>query len=132
VGLEAACELASDRATPAAARSFVARMLRLWECTDTEELAALLTSELVTNAVVHAATRIVLRIQLEELDLRVEVEDGLPELPSAKALTAESEHGRGLLLLDSLSRRWGAAPTPSGKVVWFELTLPAPGEKTSR
>lgn len=126
MGLEATCELASERATPAAARSFVARMLRLWECTDTEELAALLTSELVTNAVVHAATKIVLRMQLDDLDLRIEVEDGVAQLPSALALTPDSEHGRGLLLIEALSQRWGATPTAGGKVVWFELSMLPP------
>lgn len=123
MSVEAECELAADKATPAAARTFVARMLRLWDCTDLEETASLLTSELVTNAILHAATDLVLRMKLEAPALRVEVTDGAPQLPRALPLTPWSEHGRGLWLIEALSRRWGAASSPPGKVVWFELNV---------
>ena len=116
---------AADSLSPTAARSFVSEMLELWDCDDAEEIACLLTNELVTNAVVHAATEIVLRMKLDPPTLLVEVEDGADDLPQPVELTPYSEHGRGLLLIDSLSRRWGARRCPPGKVVWFELTVGA-------
>lgn len=122
MSIEAECELGSERGSPTAARAFVSRMLRLWECTDLDEIACLLTSELVTNAVLHAATKVVLRMHLDPPALRVEVEDGAPDLPQPLPLTPWSEHGRGLWLVEALSRRWGAAPVPPGKIVWFELS----------
>ncbi|MHB1988121.1 MAG: ATP-binding protein [Acidimicrobiales bacterium] len=121
--VEAERRFVSDETSPSAARTFVAEMLQLWDCEDLEEVACLLTSELVSNAVIHAATEVVLRMELEPPVLRVEVADELPELPAALALTPDSEHGRGLHLIEALSRRWGSRPSPPGKIVWFELDV---------
>lgn len=114
--------LAADARSPAVARAFVAQMLRIWHCADAEEVASLLTTELVANAVVHAATEMVLRMELDAPILRVEVEDELPALPEPLPLTPFSEHGRGLWLIEALSRRWGSRPSAPGKVVWFEIS----------
>lgn len=90
---------------------------------DATETALLLVSELVTNAVLHADGRPVLDVSVEAERLRISVTDagrGEPEVQTDNPLL--SEHGRGMLLVDSLSSRWGTEPCdPRGKLVWFEL-----------
>jgi anti-sigma regulatory factor (Ser/Thr protein kinase) len=90
---------------------------------DTSEVAELLVSELVTNAVVHAQSRLVLQVEVADPRVEVSVEDlggGLP-LPTPDAPEDDSVGGRGLLLVDALADSWGCEQTPSGKRVWFEL-----------
>ena len=87
------------------------------------ETALLLVSELVTNAVLHAAGRPVLDVAVEPERLRISVADtgrGTPQVQTDNPLL--SDHGRGMLLVDTLSSRWGSeARQPWGKCVWFEL-----------
>ena len=93
------------------------------------DVAELLVSELVGNAVRHGAVAagagdVVLRVQpAPDGALRVEVDDaGDPHLPARPPDADESaESGRGLLLVDELATRWGAEPIPGGKRVWFEV-----------
>lgn len=100
------------------------------------DLAELLVSELVGNAVRHGggplgAGELVLRVLVEPAALRVEVDDGsgrLPGAPRDPGLQAES--GRGLLLVDLFSTRWGSQPLPSGKRVWFEIVRREPDERS--
>jgi hypothetical protein len=108
--------------TPAAVRAFVSEMLSLWGY-DGFETACLLSSELATNAVLHAGTGITVRISLSDSELMVEVEDGSSKLPEPVALTPESERGRGLFLIQALSGRWGADRCARGKIVWFEMPV---------
>lgn len=122
LSVETECALSPDVVAPAVARTFVSRTLRLWGCTQLEEVASLLTSELVTNAVLHAATGIALRLSFDGSELRVEVRDGSSELPKTLPINPHSEHGRGLWIIKNLSREWGSIPTPEGKVVWFALS----------
>lgn len=95
----------------------------MWDCEDVEEVATLLTSELVTNAVVHTASAVALRMQFDPPTLLTEVHDTAPSLPEPLAVTPWSSHGRGLSLIEALSRRWGTRKTRLGKVVWFELEV---------
>lgn len=99
--------------------------------TDTAEL---LTAELVANAVEHAPGHdpIELVIELLPTSCQVEVRDSSPVPPGD--LTDPSpddepdpwqEHGRGLLLIRTLSSSCGHRPTESGKAVWFTLRAPA-------
>ncbi|RJK94189.1 ATP-binding protein [Vallicoccus soli] len=92
--------------------------------------AALLVSELVANAVLHARTEVEVRVVAQEGGVRVEVQDGSPVLPLPGALRATAMSGRGLVLVATLARRWGVEPREGGKVVWFELggDAPAPQE----
>ncbi len=56
--------------------------------------------------------------------LLVEVSDASPLLPELADMPGwESESGRGLLLVEALADRWGSDLLPSGKRVWFELSL---------
>ncbi|MBL7489931.1 ATP-binding protein [Frankia sp. AgB1.9] len=83
---------------------------------------------MVTNAVRHARSALVLRASEEAGRLRISVEDQegatLPRPVTAPGEDAES--GWGLLLVETLSRAWGVQTTPGGKRVWFDLNL-APG-----
>lgn len=87
------------------------------------ELAELLTSELATNAVVHAGTAFTVTVKVRRGALRVTVRDGSATLPRLKEAGPYEVAGRGLALVATLSSRWGMAPVPGGKAVWFELDL---------
>jgi anti-sigma regulatory factor (Ser/Thr protein kinase) len=108
---------------PRLARRYVLSRTTAWPA-ELVELTVLLTSELVTNAVVHGRDPIQLLVVVDGERLRVEVTDGEPRLPDGPGKPAEQdESGRGLLILDRLADRWGShpRPTPPGKVVWFEV-----------
>lgn len=81
----------------------------------------LLVSEVVTNAVHHAAAAPRIEAHLGPDSVRVAVYDDDPTLPVHREPDAERPGGRGLHLLDRIASRWGAEPTGDGKVVWFEL-----------
>ena len=86
--------------------------------------AVLLASELVTNAVRHGREEIDVSIRVEPgRFLHVEIRDGESTLPKMAAQDPSSERGKGLLIVDVLSSRWGAERDGAGKVVWFELDL---------
>ena len=78
-------------------------------------------SELVTNAVLHGRDPLAVRVVLAEGVLRAEVADANPVSPSFSMLDQTAVTGRGLLLISAVSDRWGVDPSPTGKVVWFEL-----------
>ncbi|MGH9182710.1 MAG: ATP-binding protein [Acidimicrobiales bacterium] len=108
--------------TAAAAREFLHGTLRSWGCEHLEEVAVMLANEVVSNAVLHARSEVGLSVRLANHVLRVEVSDRDPSLPRLRPPVAEvGTGGRGLLLVDALSSRWGSRPHGEGKVVWFEL-----------
>ena len=127
----------------AAARRFVRDTLRSWELTgrseDQDALvddAVLLTSELVTNAVLHAGTpvQVTCRLVGDELNGAVEIAvlDRRPaELrldgPQATAEAAERTNGRGLQLPSQLASAWGVTYARAAKAVWFRISLAAAG-----
>jgi serine/threonine-protein kinase RsbW len=87
------------------------------------EVASLLATELVANAVRHARTSMRFGVGCEGGRVRIEVEDGSPAMPVRREPSVAAVDGRGLLLVDRLAAAWGAEPRPAGKVVWLELTL---------
>jgi anti-sigma regulatory factor (Ser/Thr protein kinase) len=109
----------------AEARAFVRSALAAWHYDDDDgDVAVLLTSELVTNAVRHARTDCTVEVRLLGEELQVAVEDSCPTMPAQDSVGASSLTGRGLLLVDAMARRWGADVVKGGKVVWFALRLP--------
>ncbi|EFC83311.1 SpoIIE family protein phosphatase [Parafrankia sp. EUN1f] len=90
--------------------------------------AILLVSEVVTNAVLHARSDLVLRATLEPGRLRISVEDregsALPRPGDESTDQIDAEHGWGLLLVEALAQAWGVETTPDGKRVWFEMEIP--------
>ncbi len=118
--------LQAAASTPRAARHFLADTLRHWQVTTAVvDLATLLTSELVTNAVRYGRGLVRLRVRQAPPSVRVEVHDDNPTLPVLGTEEDEAaESGRGLRLVDALATRWGAERHPvDGKDVWFELDL---------
>ncbi|WP_353941919.1 ATP-binding protein [Streptomyces sp. HUAS MG91] len=128
-------ELAPHPGSAAQARRMTRTQLTGWgACEDTCDAAALVVSELVTNAIVHTASR---RIHCELHDLRggdgddgqgervriaVRDEGRMPgEHRPAGRIAPEEEHGRGLLLVAAVSTAWGAQETGPGLLVWAEL-----------
>jgi anti-sigma regulatory factor (Ser/Thr protein kinase) len=85
------------------------------------EIAELLVSELVTNAVAHAHSAPVMRIDITGDAVRVAVQDASPGPVEVRDPPPDAAGGRGLLLVDTLAASWGWAPTPEGKRVWFTL-----------
>ena len=91
--------------------------------TEVVECAALLTSELVTNAVLHAATPFTVTLHLMTDRIRVDVADRSPVVPSIKDYATDAATGRGLTLFTTLASDWGVQPIMGGKIVWFELPV---------
>lgn len=88
--------------------------------------AALLTSELVTNAVLHAATPMSITLHTLSDRIRIDVADGNPAFPSIKEYGADAATGRGLTLFNTLASNWGVQAVDGGKIVWFELAVDFP------
>ncbi len=114
----------------ASARAFVRDTLQGWGCSDIVDDAVVLTSELVTNAVVHAGTAADVLCLRSDDRVRVEVADRYPErdVPlqhnAAQAANPDREGGRGLMLCGAIAAGWGVEYSSTHKQVWFELTLP--------
>ena len=89
---------------------------------DTLYTAQLLTSELVTNAVLHAGTGIDVRAWESNGRVHVRVTDEMPSrLPTPHEQAPDAGTGRGLHMVEHLSAACGVEVSPSGKTVWFEL-----------
>ncbi|MGW1726535.1 SpoIIE family protein phosphatase [Streptomyces sp. NPDC002306] len=114
----------------ATARAFVRDTLQGWGFADIVDDAVVLTSELVTNAVVHAGTSADVLCLRSDEGARIEVSDRYPEREIPLQGTAvnmgspDREGGRGLQLCAALAGRWGVEYTPTHKNVWFQLHLP--------
>jgi anti-sigma regulatory factor (Ser/Thr protein kinase) len=85
------------------------------------EIAQLLTSELVTNALEHGTGSIRVDVARSREWVWVSVDDHGTERPSLLAPDMSRMTGRGMVLVDSFAARWGVIPTDAGKQVWFEL-----------
>jgi anti-sigma regulatory factor (Ser/Thr protein kinase) len=87
------------------------------------EDAVLLTSELVTNALLHARSEIEVVVDSDGHRVRIEVRDRNSRLPVAPTVEVDATSGRGLFLVASLADDWGVDRRTDGKAVWFELEL---------
>lgn len=90
------------------------------------DTAVLLTSELVTNAVLHAGTWLEVSVHRLADRIRVDVSDASPDSPMVRTYGVDATTGRGLMLLDLLPSDWGVQDVDGGKVVWFELPVDVP------
>ena len=115
-------------------RSRSSREARRWVC---ERLAAmgldplsdaveLLTTEVVTNSLIHAGTPLTLRIHRQGQGVQVEVHDGSPVPPRRQRYSATATTGRGVGLLENLADEWGWRPEDGGKTVWFRVLKERP------
>jgi hypothetical protein len=109
-------------ASVGAARGVVAATVRAWRMPFLLDAAVLVTSELVTNAVVHARSPFTLTLQEFPGAVLVRVNDDSSELPARPPLDLEDLHGRGLRVVDRLCLQWGSIVLgSSGKAVWALL-----------
>lgn len=118
--------LPTEAESVAVARQLVRDVFLQWGIDEQAEVVLLLTSEVVTNAVVHGGphrpgAEIQVRVEHLEGRTRVEVSDASRTAPIVGAPSLQVESGRGLVLVDTLASTWGVTLTDSGKVVWFEV-----------
>ncbi len=116
--------LNAEPTAPGIARGQVRATIAAWDIPVDMSIAILLTSELVTNAVMHeAGAAIKLVITCGYGQLGVDVHDTSCELPVSVDRPPDAETGRGLVLVASLSSSWGYYRTPTGKAVYFTLAF---------
>jgi anti-sigma regulatory factor (Ser/Thr protein kinase) len=121
---KASISLAPEPRSVSMARSFVSTMLDLWDCDDPERVVALLTSEIVTNAVRKASGPVRVEAALVSNEaLRVEASDDHPDIPRPHRPEPHAEGGRGILLVQELALRWGVDRQERHKAVWFEAPV---------
>ncbi|HET6856405.1 MAG TPA: ATP-binding protein [Streptomyces sp.] len=105
-------------------RRALRELLRLRGDPGRAETAELLTTELVTNALVHTEHDAEVTVTLTLSKLRVEIRDFVARHPTMhRAVTDDGTHGRGLVLVQALADAWGVRSQGVGKVVWFDLDL---------
>ena len=123
------------------ARRFVRATLIRWGCSEElVETALLLTSELVTNAFLHAQSPSRVQVRRSRATIRVEVLDRGSGRAELRTVGPDDSGGRGLQIVEALADRWGdhLQDEPDGHVVWFELdetssrVSPAPKHRSSR
>ena len=104
----------------AAARSFVVGALPLAGA-DLVGDAALVASEMVTNAVLHGDSAFRVHVTGDAQRVRIAVEDAQTGVVVPRIAEPDALNGRGLVIVEALSTRWGCEPHAEGKVVWAEL-----------
>ena len=103
------------------ARRFVADALAAVGAPQLVDVAGLLASELVTNAVVHAGGTIRVHVSTGDGTVRIGVQDPSARHPLPRQAADGDRSGRGLALVTDLAERWGVDDLDAGKEVWFEL-----------
>ncbi|MGW6915464.1 ATP-binding protein [Kitasatospora sp. NPDC054939] len=115
---------AADLVGVGAVRHRLRSALSHWGVPELADTAELLSSELVTNALLHTSDGAVFDATLSaDQRLRIEVKDGAARLPGRRR-DPDAEYatsGRGLMLVEALADDWGVQLRGDGKVTWFEL-----------
>jgi anti-sigma regulatory factor (Ser/Thr protein kinase) len=107
---------------PRAARRFLDEALHgLGHDGTLVDAARQVISELVTNAVRHGRSRLMVSIHAEASSVRLAVHDQSPAQPTARHAAPDAVSGRGLQIVAALSRNWGVDTTTGGKTVWAEI-----------
>jgi len=105
------------------ARQFVCDLIAPWGGAIPD--AALLTSEIVGNAIMYAEGEVILRVRRSGARAVVEVHDNSSEPPKPQPIDPRRAGGNGLRIVDALASRWGVTQIrDDGKIVWFEMPLP--------
>jgi len=115
--------LTAGPAAAAEARKQIRAAIWAWDVRVDPDVAVLLTSELVTNAISHeTGGTVMLAITCSQGELRLDVHDTSCSLPVVMEAAADAETGRGLMLVATLATEWGFYRTPRGKAVYFTLS----------
>ena len=121
-GVQQRATLAPAAESARTARRLVADVLATAGAEEFTDTAALLTSELVTNGIMHAHTDLHVLVEATKTWVRVEVVDGNPQLPSKREYDESAVTGRGMEMVELLADDFGVEPIDSdGKRVWFRL-----------
>ena len=113
-------------------RRIVRSYLDVWALPELRDAAELALTELLANVVRHVPDRrCTLLVLRQPSGVRVEVTDGAPGLPTPGRRDGLAEGGRGLLLVDVVTDRWGVVPLGrgGGKTVWFECEAKPPSDQ---
>ncbi len=106
------------------ARRQVRAIIDAWNVPVDPDIAVLLTSDLVTNAIRHGdGETIMLAIRRSGSHLRIDIYDTSRSLPMAADEPGRTDTGRGLVLVAALSTEWGSFRTPAGKAAYFTLAF---------
>jgi anti-sigma regulatory factor (Ser/Thr protein kinase) len=116
-------DLPPEPSSATRARTLTRERLEASCSTDAIETIALLVTELVTNAILHARTPLLLTLESRPDHVRICVEDASNEQPALRRYDPDAVTGRGLALVEQLASSWGVDNTPAGKVVWCEVLL---------
>lgn len=110
-----------DPRSPGQARAMVREVLNDWHLEQAVDDAVVIISELATNAIGHANTGFAVTVTRTDAGARLTVTDSHPAPPQRRTPPLAQRSGRGMLLVDRLSRLWGVTPGPHGKAVWAEV-----------
>jgi anti-sigma regulatory factor (Ser/Thr protein kinase) len=120
--------LPADTTAAAAGRDFVrSALVEYGNSSDTAEVAALVTSELCTNAILHGSPPQLLKLVIDREHLRVEVSSSnrvggaVPKL-APMPINSDTVGGRGLNLVNVLSSTWGADVNSGSTTVWADIS----------
>jgi PAS domain S-box-containing protein len=117
-------ELHPGASSPARARRFLSERSTAWSLPEPlGDQLALIASELVTNAVLHAHTPLTLTIELRDDRVRVSVRDGSSPPAALRHYRQDALTGRDLGVIAAVSQAWGIEPAVDGKVIWAEFYL---------
>lgn len=116
----ASAQLSAGLSSAGTARRVVEAFIREWGIEADIDVACLVVSELVTNAVRYGGVPICLHLDGSK-GLRIEVHDAVSQAPRVIQAAAEDLGGRGLAIVSSLANQWGFEVTGGGKCVWAEL-----------
>lgn len=114
--------LAPDVTSVGISRRFVRSTLAQWQLEGLADTAVLLTSEVVTNSVLHARTEIVLTLtRAPNGSVTIAVHDGSQHQPRPRSHSIDATTGRGMELLDKLAQEWHIDSDPGGKTLVFTV-----------
>ncbi|WP_030490409.1 ATP-binding protein [Micromonospora chokoriensis] len=115
-------ELAPAVGAARQARELVTTGCERWGMATLADPACIAVTEMVNNVVAHARTPMTVRLAPQENTLHLSVRDHSPRQPTFAGISPPTQAGgRGLLLIDTVTRRWGSSAVPDGKVVWCVL-----------
>lgn len=120
--LEARMELESDPVLMKAVRVFLDEVVTEWKLEMIRDDALLVATELATNAVLHAGTKVRVTLRSDGAGvLRIEVRDRNTRMPSPAESSEGATSGRGLAVVSALAWAWGAHQEGDAKVVWADI-----------
>jgi anti-sigma regulatory factor (Ser/Thr protein kinase) len=119
----ASLDLPATTAAPRAARRFASATLHRWGVPYAVEQAELIVSELVTNAFRHGRTASRLVLLSDGACLRIEVVDYGEGGAVLRHPGPDDVSGRGLLLVEAMTHKWGAQREGDEHTVWCEIDL---------